>query len=138
MWPGATFLSLPFMGQQWKYDIIIPNTALVTMIHHCSMSFDPVIKIRETTQLLELSMMEIYIVKNNYSANSTDTIIEKAERALKTRLKYQPLFNNCEHFCHECCVNSSESLQVNYALEVFWKVALSVYGYFIHNGYHSF
>ena len=82
--------------------------------------------------------MEIYLVKNNYSANSTDTIIEKAERALKTRLKYHPLFNNCEHFCHECCVNSSESLQVNYELEVFWKVALSVYGYFIHNGYHSF
>lgn len=109
-------------------QVLSGSTASVTLIHFYTTPQDPVIRIQETTELLNLLYYEIYIIRYRHKTHTPETIIARAEglMELNKNAKYSIFSCNCEHFCNWCCVGSEESYQADNARDVFRGILAGV------------
>lgn len=111
-------------------QIINARTANVTLIHYFTTPYDATIRLRETTEHLDLNYHEIHVVTYRHPTHGSDEIIRRAEsivsKSKDSAVKYSFLSLNCEHFCNWCCVGNETSYQVENASDTLRDILSSI------------
>ncbi|KAL3874825.1 hypothetical protein ACJMK2_037787 [Sinanodonta woodiana] len=103
--------------------------AAITLIHYYSTSYDAEIRIRETNEIRDLRLDEIYIVRYRYPKFQSNQVLYRAQKALENDPGYLLPVLNCEHFCTWCITGEERSYQVEKVKEILKNILDYLLGY---------
>ncbi|KAK3603616.1 hypothetical protein CHS0354_017334 [Potamilus streckersoni] len=136
---GRSFLR--YLGREQKHlyahHAIVKNVmcvegnedaAVITFIHFYSSLFDNKVKIRETREIRNLKLDELYVVRYRYPKFQPQEILERAQKAIEYNPEYSVSFLNCEHFCNWCVTGEEFSRQIKQVKDVIKNLLGSIGG----------
>ncbi|KAK3597188.1 hypothetical protein CHS0354_003686 [Potamilus streckersoni] len=93
--------------------------ALISCIHFASTPFDANLRIRETRELRDLKVDELYLVRYRSPKFQPQVVLDRAQKGMDHDPAYSIVFLNYEHFCNWCVTDLQFSSQVERVMESF-------------------